>query len=51
MHYNVPATAKKHSDGYKEFFTSPGLVCLIKDFLEFFDMDTKSASQKHHVKR
>ena len=39
MRYNVPATVKKHSDGYEEFFTSPELVCLVEAFLEFFDME------------
>ena len=32
--------SKKHSDAYEEFFTSPGLVCLVEAFLEFFDMET-----------
>ena len=40
MRCNVPATVKKHSDAYEEFFTSPGLVCLVEVFLEFFDMET-----------
>ena len=40
MRCNVPATVKKHSDAYEEFFTSPGLVCLVEAFLEFFDMET-----------
>ena len=59
MHYNVPATVKKHPDLYEEFFTSPLLVCPVEVFLEFFDMETipKVSSQKHatrepkHVKK
>ena len=31
--------SKKHSDGYEECFTSPGLVCLVEACLEFFDME------------
>ena len=38
--YNVPATVK-NTDGYDEFFTSPGLVCLVKAFLESFN-DTEA---------
>ena len=40
MHYNVPATVKKHPDACKEFFTSPLLLCPVEVFLEFFDMET-----------
>ena len=50
MSYNVPATVKKHSDGYEEFFTSPGLVCLVEAFLQFFN-DMRGHSKSGQPKR
>ena len=39
MRYDVSATVKNYSDAFEEFFTSPGLVCLVEAFLEFLDIE------------
>ena len=51
MRYNVPATVKKHSDGYEECFTSPGLVCLVEACLEFFDMEAIESQPAKNMSR
>ena len=39
MRYDISATVKNYSDACEEFFTSPGLVCLVEAFLEFLDIE------------
>ena len=42
----------KHSDGYEEFFSSPGLVCLVEAFLESFnDMEAIESQPAKNMSR